>query len=236
MKTETPIMSPVVRRIAFALLFLACSASVQAAEVDLSCMSHTVLGKTPLTDRYKEYDIVLTNRCPGPVYWTMCIERLDPLSHQILEVHTPSGAVEAERKSRVNLQMKTGPDGMAFQNRYQEFYLNIGYAIQPPAKSSCSARQCESEISDLRSRIDANRAAWQKAEANLSKQLASECPESGWGKTEEVESCEAAIREALGPNIEKLAETDAQLREQLYNSGQGGCQLYGGDLFEIRRR
>lgn len=236
MKTETRIISTAARRMALALLFLVCCASAPAAEVDLSCMSHSVLGKKPVTDRYKEYDVVLTNRCPGPVYWTMCIERLDPQSHKILEVHTPSGVVEEERKSRVNLQMKTGPDSMSFQKRYQEFYLNIGYAIQPPAKTSCAARQCESEISELRSQIDANQAVWQKAEANLSKQLASECPESGWGKTEEVDSCEAAIREALGPKIEKLAETDVQLREQLVNSGQGGCQLHGGDLFEKPRR
>jgi hypothetical protein len=209
MKTETRIISTAARRMALALLFLVCCASAPAAEVDLSCMSHSVLGKKPVTDRYKEYDVVLTNRCPGP---------------------------EEERKSRVNLQMKTGPDSMSFQKRYQEFYLNIGYAIQPPAKTSCAARQCESEISELRSQIDANQAVWQKAEANLSKQLASECPESGWGKTEEVDSCEAAIREALGPEIEKLAETDVQLREQLVNSGQGGCQLHGGDLFEKPRR
>jgi hypothetical protein len=206
----------------------------EAAPVDFSCMGYTVRGKTPLTDRYKEYDVILTNRCPGPVYWTMCIERMDPLTHRILESHTPSGLIEEEGKSRVNLQMKKGPEQMGSQMRYQEFYLNIGYAIKPPASASCVARKCESQQQDLRGQIDSNLVTWQKAEAELSNRLAAECPESGWGKTEAVETCEAAVRQALGPELERLAQTDAELREQLRSTDDGPCQLFGGDLVEDR--
>jgi hypothetical protein len=215
----------------FALLSTSC-AGVAAAEVDLSCMNHLVRDKTPLTDRYKEYDVIVTNGCPGPVYWTMCIERLDPLTHRILESHTPSGLIEEEGKSRVNLQMKKGPDRMGSQMRYQEFYLNIGYAIKPPASASCVARQCESQHQELRGQIDSNLLAWQKAEANLNQRLAAECPESGWGKTEEVETCELAVRRELEPELEQLAQTDAQLREQLRVADGDPCRVYAGDLIE----
>ena len=203
-----------------------------AAPVDFSCMDYSVRGKTPLTDRYKEYDIVLTNRCPGPVYWTMCIERLDPLTHKVLESHTPSGLIEEEGKSRVNVQMKKGPDRMGSQMRYQEFYLDIGYAIKPPANASCVAKQCESQHQELRGQIDSNLVAWQNAEANLNQRLAAECPESGWDKTKEVEACESAVRQELGPELEQLAQTDAKLREQLRSSDGGACQVYAGSLVE----
>ena len=209
-------------------------AGVAAAEVDFSCMSHMVRGKTPLTDRYKEYDVIITNRCPGPVYWTMCIERLDPLTHRILESHTPSGLLEEEGKSRVNLQMKKGPDRMGSQKRYQEFYLSIGYAIKPPARASCVARQCESQHQALRGEIDNNLVAWQKAEANLNDRLAADCPESGWGKTEEVEACQTAVRQELEPELEQLAQTDAQLRERLRSADGDPCLVYAGEPVEER--
>ena len=86
-----------------------------AAEVDFSCMSMEVKGKRPLTDRYKEYDVMLQNRCPGPVYWTMCIERIDPVSHRIIETLNPSGVLEQEKDSRVNLQMKVAPPSAALR-------------------------------------------------------------------------------------------------------------------------
>jgi hypothetical protein len=207
-------------------------AVAEAAPVDFSCMDHMVRGKTPLTDRYKEYDVIITNGCPGPVYWTMCIERMDPLTHQILESHTPSGLIEEEAKSRVNVQMKKGPDRMGSQMRYQEFYLNIGYAIKPPASASCVAKACESQHKALRGQIDSNLVAWQKAEANLNNRLVAECPESGWGKTEEVEACESAVRQELGPELEQLAQTDTELREQLSSANNGSCQIYAGDLVE----
>jgi hypothetical protein len=222
------------RRLAAAFLLSLFTTGAAAEPVDFSCMSHTVRAKTPLTDRYKEYDVIMMNRCPGPVYWTMCIERLDPLTHRILEVHTPSGMIGEEDKSRVNLQMKKGPDQMGSRKRYQEFYLNIGYAVKPPATASCIAKQCESQRQALRGGIDDNLAAWQKAEANLNKRMAAECPESGWGKTEEVEACQTRVRQELEPELERLAQTDAQLREQLRPAEDDPCAVYAGDLVEER--
>ena len=212
------------------LLFCVMLQPVRAAEVDLSCMSHKVVGKIQVAERYKEYDVVVQNSCPGPVYWAMCIERVNPLSHRVVEVHTPSGYLEAEQKSRVNLQMKKGPEKMAFRKRFQEFYVNLGYAIDAAARASCVAAGCEAERGELRARLDANVKAWEAAEQALAQQLASACPQSGWGKTEEVETCEAGIREAARENLERFAQSDTELRKQLHEEGPERCRVQGGDL------
>lgn len=218
------------RLLAGLLLCLGPVPAARAADVDLSCASHTVLGKIQVAERYKEYDVVLHNRCPGPLYWSMCIERIDPQSHEIVEVHTPSGFLEAEQKSRVNLQMKKGPERMAFRKRFQEFYVSVGYAIDAAATASCAAQACEAERRDARSRSDANLKAWEQAEAALSARLTSECPQSGWGKTEQVETCEAGIREAAREQLERFAQSDAELRKELQEGGLERCRLHGGDL------
>ncbi len=213
-------------------LALASLSSVAAAEVDFSCMSLEVRGKHPLTDRYKEYDLMLQNRCPGPVYWTMCIERIDPVSHRIIETLNPAGVLEQDKNSRVNLQMKVAPPSMDFRSRYQEFYVGVGYAIKPPARAACSAAACEAERRELRSRFDTNLQAWEAAEDALAAALAAECPDSGWGKTEESEACEANLREQAQPELEEFAAIDEALRAQLMASDTAACALHGGDLFE----
>jgi hypothetical protein len=214
-----------------AMLGSCLSAAAQTAgQVDLSCMSHMVRGKTPLTDRYKEYDVIVQNRCPGPVYWKMCIERLDPVSHKVVEVHTPAGYIEAEKKARVNVQMKPGPESMAFRKRYQSFYVDVGYAVNNAAVPTCIASTCEASKAPIHRQIDQNLAAWARAEAALEQRLAAECPETGWGRTEEVETCEAAIREASMEELEQLAAADAALREELQAAGPDYCVIEGGDL------
>jgi hypothetical protein len=212
------------------LLLLPAGPALRAAEVDFACMSHDVLGKIQVSERYKEYDVSVQNRCPGPVYWAMCIERLDPLRHSVIEVHTPVGYLEAEQKSRVNLQMKKGPEQMAFRKRFQEFYVNVAYAIDAAPAASCVAAGCEAERRELRAAADANVKGWAAAERVLSERLARECPQSGWGKTEEVETCEAGIREAAREQLERFAQSDAELRKELQEGGPERCRLHGGDL------
>ncbi|MGK2925288.1 MAG: hypothetical protein ACSLE2_06680 [Lysobacterales bacterium] len=212
------------------LLSMAGPVELRAAETDFSCVSHEVRSKIQVAERYKEYDVILQNACPGPVYWSMCIERMDPLSHEVLEVHTPSGYLEADNRARVNLQMKKGPERMTFRHRYQEFYVNIGYAINAAASAACAAKGCEAERRDLRTRLDANVTAWEKAEKELAAQLARECPQSGWDKTQEVDTCEAGIREGVSAELEQYAATDAELRAQLQEEGLERCRVHGGDL------
>jgi hypothetical protein len=201
-----------------------------AEDVDLSCMSYQIRGKMQVSERYKEYDVLVVNSCPGPVYWAMCIERLDPVSHRILEAHTPTGYIDAEQRIRVNLQMKKGPDSMDFRKRFQEFYVSADYSIDPAAKARCIAATCESAKRELRRQMDANLRDWEAAAAALERNLDAECPESGWGKTEELEQCAAAVRANAQPRLDELAQNDAALREQLLSAGPPGCELYAGEL------
>lgn len=214
------------------IFVLAPGGALLGAETDFSCMSWTVRGKTQLTERYKEYDVVLTNRCPGPVYWTMCIERLDPYTHEIVETLSPAGYLEAEKSSRVNLQLRKGPEEMAFRRRFQEMYVNVGYAINDRAQARCVARQCEALRGELRQRIDANMRAWAQAEDSLNARLVSDCPESGWNATDEAETCRAAIREAAAEELTAYAATDAALRSELTTTGPEHCAVQAGDLVE----
>jgi hypothetical protein len=225
-------VASIVRRTVIAAILAGSLAVVEAAEVDFSCMSSAVRGKTPLTDQFKEYDIILTNNCPGPVYWTMCIQRLEPMSHANIETHNPSGRIDKDKKVRVNLHMKPGPDSMGSQRRYEEFYLGLGYSIQPPAQAPCVATRCEAENRPLREALDANLAEWRRAQAELSKQLATECPESAWGRTAEMESCEQTVRAAAQANLDSLLRKDSQLRERLISVHGGGCQVHAGDLVD----
>lgn len=206
------------------------AAAGAAEEVDLSCVSLQVKGKTQVSERYKEYDVVLLNSCPGPVYWSMCIERIDPYDVRILEAHTPTGYIEVEQKIRVNLQVKKATEAMDFRHRFQEFYVATHFAIDPPARARCVAQECESARRDIRRQLGANLEAWEAAARSLNAQLENECPESGWGKTAEVEQCRAEIRTQSQPRLDELARRDAELREKLQLTGPPGCQLYAGEL------
>jgi len=64
--------------ILFAVSVLVPVTLLQAEETDFSCMSYRVKGKIQVSANYKEFDIILENRCHGSVYWSMCIERMDP--------------------------------------------------------------------------------------------------------------------------------------------------------------
>jgi hypothetical protein len=226
-------MSEIRTIFAISALFL-CLASplpISAAEsgaVDFSCMRDSVRGKTQVSDRYKEYDVVLDNRCPGGAYWMMCIERIDPWSRKIVEVHNPAGYIDAERRSRVNMQMKKGPDGQ-FRNRFQQFYVNVAYAIDSAADVSCVARQCEAQNKPLIDRLTENDRAIQRAEQELTARIEAECPDTGWDGAVR-DNCEAEIRKASQDSFVLLEGTEQQLREQLANTAPAYCQLHGGAL------
>jgi hypothetical protein len=191
-------------------------------------MSYAVNGKPQVTDRYKEYDIVLRNQCPGAVYWNLCIERLDPWTNEILESLNPSGLLEAGTRSRVNLQIKPGPPEMQFRKRFQEFYVSADYAIEPPVHARCVARSCEASRGDLRRQIRQNTERWKDAEKNLADALAAECPRTGWSESEE--GCEKKVREAHQEQFDALAKKDEELRAQLTDGGPEGCTVHAGDL------
>jgi hypothetical protein len=214
--------------ITFVLLAVPLEAS-PAVEVDFSCMKLSVRTKARLSDQYMEYDVIIHNQCPGAVYWSACIERMDPWTHEIVETHTPSGQVAKEEKSRVNLLMKKGPDTVEFRNRFQEFYASAGYSLSPPAQASCIARSCEAEKSELRKQVSANEKAWADANDSLNTRLASECPASGWDNSEQ-KVCEAQIRKDNQAVMAEFVRKDAELRERLGFISPMTCKVHGGEL------
>lgn len=212
-----------------ALLSLASMSAVHAAEIDFSCMSHKVWSKSHLSDQFREYDIVLKNNCPGAVYWSMCIERLDPDTNSVWETLTPAGYVEPEKKSRVNLQTQKDETPATFRQRYEEFYVSIGYAVDSAATAECVARQCESQKIDLRAAIRGNEMAWEKAEKALAARTADECPDSGWDAVAQ-EECARQLRESSEEQIQSFSLRDTQLREELAAIDPDRCTVWSGDL------
>jgi len=211
------------------LLALAWRPAGAAQEVDFSCVKEWVRGKPQLYDQYKEYDVILHNQCPGAVYWNLCIERVDPATHRVIETHTPSGFIEAEAKSRVNLQLRKGPPEMGENRRFQELYVGDGYALQPPAAARCVAAECESYKHEWRTRLSENGKTWQAARDALEARLQAECPASAWGRTAETEACEAELLRSSQPELDEYAAEEQRLREKLRTAGGPGCELHGGD-------
>jgi len=211
----------------FVLLFVPLTAA-QAKDVDFSCMNYKVWGKGHVSADYKDYDIVIYNRCPGAVLWSMCIERTDPWTGEIVETHEPTGYVEVDKKARVNLQFPRSPRKSQFRNRFQEFYVNIGYALEMPVSSECFARQCETKKRDLRAQVRANEAAWERAEKSLAARIKSECPESGWDASHE--ECAAKLQEVSQAEMDQFPVHDLELREQMAAIDPENCQVWSGDL------
>ena len=210
------------------VLFFIFATAAQAEEVDFSCMDYKVWSKGHVSANFRDYDIVVYNRCPGAVYWSMCIERLDWSTNRIVETHEPTGYVDVDKKARVNLQLPKNPRKSQFRSRYQEFYVNIGYALEMPVSSECYASRCETQKRDLRAQVRANETAWEHAEKALAARIKSECPESGWDKSHE--ECEAAVREANQAEMDQFPVKDQELREQMAAIDPEHCQVWSGEL------
>ena len=201
---------------------------LQAEAVDFSCMSYKVKGKIQVTTDRKEYDVILENLCPGTVYWSMCIERMDPWTTEIQEVLTLSGALQMEKDSRVNLQMKNRQDESRSRQALEKFYLNIGYALQPPANVQCVASGCESKKHKLRTKLSTNEAAWQKAKKALAARISTECPQSGWPNSEQ-DACEAKVRKSSQAPMDQFAQEEKNLMNKLSEVDPQRCQVHAGE-------
>lgn len=205
------------------------AAAATAAEVDFSCMSYKAWGKGHVSDQFMSYDIVIRNECPGNVYWAMCIERLSQTTHAVVETHNPAGYVEAGKKARVNLHLKKQQGKNVFRNRFQEFYVDVAYAIEPPASPSCHAKTCEQRKSGLRAEIRSNEAAWEETETRVKRQIDEDCPNSGWDE-ESYAQCAAEIRERNKYELEAYQLKDQELRTQMAAIDPEMCQVYSGEL------
>ncbi len=201
--------------------------NVQAEEIDFSCMKQRVRAKVQVAERYREYDIIVENRCPGDVYWSLCIERLDPWTHQVVEVLTPSGKILADKKFRVNLQMKQKNKGRD-QKLYEELYVSDDYGIKSVKKAQCVARQCELEKRDLRQKYLANQKAWNQSKTSFAERLATECPTSGWGSSKR-EDCETRFNQTHQAELDPYAQTEADLLQKLSAVDPQRCQIHSAN-------
>ena len=204
-----------------------------AAEVDFSCMKEQVRPIIQVTDQHQEFDVVVRNNCPGDVYWAMCIERMDPWTHKVIETHNPTGYVQEGKKARVNLHMKNTPRGSLATGRIQEFYANIAYGVKGREMPSCNASACEAKKTDLRAKVSANDSAWAKAENALQAKIAAECPDDGWG-SEEVEVCRDKIQQANAEAMAVYADKDRELQASLQAVDPDNCTVYGGGLNTVK--
>jgi hypothetical protein len=205
------------------------SPAAAAADVDFSCMSYKVWGKGHVSNQFMSYDIVIQNDCPGNVYWAMCIERLDQETQAVVETHNPAGYVEVGKKARVNLHLKKQPGKNVFHNRFQEFYLDVGYAIEPPARAQCLAAACEAKKRGIRNEIRANETAWRQAEQQIDRKIDNDCPNSGWDK-DSYQKCSAEVRETNQYELEGYVLKDQELRQRLAEVDPEQCTVYSGEL------
>ena len=198
--------------------------TIQAEEVDFSCMHKRVLNKTMVTERYKEFDVILENECPGAVYWTMCIEKTDAFTHRVTETLTPSGQLEKDKKFRINLQMFRQEDESMKLSGYEEFYTNVVYDIHSVSKPECIALRCENEKKPVRDQLRSNQRAIQKAQADADRKMKSDCPQDGWSNAQQ-EKCMAEIDKASKAVIEPLMDKDKELQKELASINPELCEL-----------
>jgi len=200
--------------------------SALADETDFSCMQQKVLAKTMVTERLQEFDVVLENECPGPVNWTLCIERMDPFTNRVTETLTPSGRIEKDQKFRINLQMKKMEDERNKLTGYEEFYVNAAFGIDTVEPPRCIARQCESDKKSVREKIRANERARQKAEADMNRKMSTECPKkTGWSDAQQ-EKCLTRIQKEAKPELAAYAETDRTLKMELAEISPELCEVH----------
>ncbi len=222
----TTILKPLVWSASLSVIFiLSPLLPVQAEEVDLSCMKHRVRAKIQVSNRYREFDVLIENTCPGPVYWSMCIERMDPQTRKIRETLTPSGQIQQEKKTRVNLRMTQVSDESDPRIVFEEFYLGVGFALNPELIAQCVALDCEAKKQDLRTVFTANDNALQKINTALANRISTECPQSGWSGNDQAE-CEAEIRQAVQAELDELTNMQNELETQLAAVDPEVCQVH----------
>jgi hypothetical protein len=218
----------------FAILIAFVPLISAAAEVDFSCMKEQVRPIIQVTDQHQEFDVVIRNQCPGAAYWSVCIERMNPWTHEVVETHTPSGYVEAEKRARVNLQMKATPSPYSDENRAQAFYVSHAYDISEPRRAACVASQCEARKKDLRAEASRNSRAWSRAKVELQETMEAECPDDGWSRSD-ADTCRRNIADGMAEQMAAYAATDAELREQLAAIDPETCTVHGGSILELNK-
>jgi hypothetical protein len=216
------------------LLAPAQSVAADTGDDTFACMKEQVRPIIQVTDQHQEFDLVIRNECPGDVYWAMCIDRLDPWTHRVIESLAPAGYVKAGARTRVNLQMKAVPDADGDVVRAQEFYYAAAYAINSPTRATCVANRCEPQKQALRADLRENETAWRRYRRSVEARQAAECPEHGWN-TDDVSDCRNAIAESAAPELAEFQKVDESLRARMGAIDPETCTVYGGNVLELEK-
>lgn len=197
-----------------------------AEEVDFSCMKESVKTKTQVSHKYREYDIVLENQCSESVYWSMCIERINPWTNKITETLTPSARVEKDKKFRINLQMKIQEEESI--ESYEKFYVSHEYGLISPPMVECMAYQCETRKRELREEMRRNDESLRKVRAAMAEQSKTDCTRLGWSDGEK-ERCRASVAMEYRPQLSELGVTQISIKERLAAVDPENCQIHPAD-------
>jgi hypothetical protein len=206
-----------------ALSVLATGPALLAQESDFSCMKDSVRNKTQVSRNYREYDIVLENQCSEPVYWSMCIERMNPWTNEIKETLTPSARVGSDKKFRINLQMKRQVEDT--REDFEEFYVYLAYDLHSPPSVECVAYSCETKKRALRAKYRENEKALAKIRGSMAGQISKECVRTGWSD-QEKQNCQARVSKDFRPSLSELGVIEISLKEQLAAIEPERCRIH----------
>ena len=212
-------------RILFLAIGLFTMQAAVAEDIDYSCIEETVKPKTRVTQNYQEFDLVLNNDCPGPVYWTMCIERMSPFNHRVLETLTPSGQLAKDKKTRVNLQMHQMEDKANKLAGYEEFYFTVTYGLDQGARPNCAALSCENAKKSVRSEIRSNLRSLQSAQDAADRKAAADCPKTGWSSGQQ-ENCMAKVQKEAKEGLQVYQDRATELNEKLATIEPERCTVH----------
>lgn len=209
------------------LMFMLVTGSTQAQETDFSCMSFDIKPKQQVSERYIEYDISVRNSCPGAVHWAACVQTVDPWSHKIYTPLEPTGMVDKDKRSKINVQMKKVEVPAEDRYQYQKFYVNVAYSLEPGHGAQCMARSCEALKSEIRSEVRANDQKWQGLIRKVENETIEKCPKTNWN-AESQEACISSVEESYVNELQAYQSKLKQLETQLENVDPVNCQVYGG--------
>lgn len=208
-------------------VFTLSISGVSAQETDFSCIEVEIKDKQQVSERYVEFDVIMKNTCPGAVHWAACVETLDPWSHKIYTPLTPTGLLDKDKRSKVNVQMKKVEIDGGARHAYQKFYVNTAFSLEPIGSAQCMARSCEAMKTELRGKVRANDRSLQSVLKTMEADITETCPKTSWSN-ESQEACIEGVREKYQPQLLEHSNRLDQLESDLQAVDPVNCQVYGG--------
>jgi len=202
----------------FPLVFLWSSIHAQS---DFSCVQQELIQKQQVNQSYLEFDIRISNQCKRPVSWSICVEKINPWTRQIVGTIDPSGTVNPGDSPRINLLMNRQRNPVGPEMEYEKFYFNMAYADSPGTTAACVATECEREKGPLMIQLNEVNADLQKALQQRDQQVEKSCR----GGDVSDSSCEQKVTQIDKPYRDSLRSKVAEIQAQLDANTEPYCQL-----------